>query len=859
MSITINHNSMAGNANRNLAATYGKLSTNIQRMSSGLRINSAADDAAGLAIREMMRADISTLQQGLRNAADGISMIQTADGALGIIDEKLTRMKELAEQASTGTYTTVQREIINSEYQAMAAEIDRIANATNFNGIKLLDGSVSNQHGGQGVKIHFGLSNNAAEDYYFINIGDARATSSTGLRVGGDAKNDVWAQGGTAAYGEAAGCCSGGFDSLNGPAGFTDGQSFSFGYNWDWKAESAGQLLTGKYLSGRYTVNSGDSLQDLVAKVNGGTQSRVGIAINSAALAAAAASGGTVAVCIGDEAYYWGNTSAAEGYNKKVHDVKISAAAAESAQVAYKPGGTNPTVWASGDAIDRLENAGINLGHKLQNTSAMSAGVDTATPLTSASASAAIKIVMSAYNEDISAQMAANGLSAGNTVKLTVSSAKATTSAADAAAMSAGISAANGIITEDGAAWSGSGAATIGTGIFTDSAGNWTTSATIAGRLNMTELQAEVTANASAGNSADVTISIGGNSYEFADLAASDLADSIASAAAAHINKGMAAAPNLVRVEGTETVVVKGNVTMAVTDFEAKEQIKPVGGAIDKTKTKIQVDDNVIGGSGKGFTGESLAKAINENSASDFWAMTETNADGKEMVYVFAKEGGSDQNSILACDVAGSNSASRTALSAIEFENVETGEFNQSGTNMSLGGQKWGTMSPVLSKSVNGQETWNVSLNGRDVGEGRDLWIASPASLTLPGLKEDIINGMDGNAFAEVQNAANANWKGAEVRTQSSAQEALDALTEAIVQKDKIRADLGGLQNRLENTMTNLEIQTENLSASESRISDVDVAKEMTEFTKNNVMSQAAVGMLAQANSMSQMALSLIR
>ncbi|MDR1083641.1 MAG: flagellin, partial [Deltaproteobacteria bacterium] len=187
MALIINHNMTAQNAARNLGTIYDRLSTSVQRLSSGLRINSAADDAAGLAIREMMRADIATMNQGIRNTADAISMIQTADGALGVIDEKLVRMKELAEQAATGTYTTAQREIIKSEYQAMAAEIDRIANATNFNGIKLLDGSVTNQHGGQGLKIHFGVSNNPAEDYYFVNIGDARATSSTGLRIGGDA------------------------------------------------------------------------------------------------------------------------------------------------------------------------------------------------------------------------------------------------------------------------------------------------------------------------------------------------------------------------------------------------------------------------------------------------------------------------------------------------------------------------------------------------------------------------------------------------------------------------------------------------------------------------------------------------
>ncbi|MDR2726304.1 MAG: flagellin, partial [Candidatus Adiutrix sp.] len=129
MSLIINHNMMAMNATRNLGNAYKNLSTSVQRLSSGLRINSAADDAAGLAIREMMRADIATTMQGHRNAADAISLIQTADGALAVIDEKLIRMKELAEQAATGTYTTAQREIINSEYQAMAREIDRIANA----------------------------------------------------------------------------------------------------------------------------------------------------------------------------------------------------------------------------------------------------------------------------------------------------------------------------------------------------------------------------------------------------------------------------------------------------------------------------------------------------------------------------------------------------------------------------------------------------------------------------------------------------------------------------------------------------------------------------------------------------------
>ncbi len=179
MALTLNTNLMAFNASRNLGNHYSNLATSVRRLSSGLRVGTAADDAAGLAIRELMRADIATLNQGVRNANDAISLIQTADGALGVIDEKLIRMKELAEQAATGTYNSDQRLMIDSEFQAMAAEIQRIATATNFNGVKLLDGSLSGQHNGSGLKstgelkVHFGTGNDSAEDYYYLNVGDA--------------------------------------------------------------------------------------------------------------------------------------------------------------------------------------------------------------------------------------------------------------------------------------------------------------------------------------------------------------------------------------------------------------------------------------------------------------------------------------------------------------------------------------------------------------------------------------------------------------------------------------------------------------------------------------------------------------
>jgi len=147
--LAIKNNLMAANAARHLGNSYNALATSVERLSSGLRINSAKDDAAGLAVRELMRANIAVIQQGARNAQDGISMLQTMEGAMSTIDDKLVRMQQLAEQAATGSYSSAQRTIMENEFKEMRDEIDRIAGATKYNNIKMLDNSAT-------VSIHFG-------------------------------------------------------------------------------------------------------------------------------------------------------------------------------------------------------------------------------------------------------------------------------------------------------------------------------------------------------------------------------------------------------------------------------------------------------------------------------------------------------------------------------------------------------------------------------------------------------------------------------------------------------------------------------------------------------------------------------
>ncbi|MFQ5482056.1 MAG: flagellin [Nitrospinaceae bacterium] len=130
------------NSQRSLARNNALLGVSISRVASGIRIQNAKDDAAGLAVTEQLSADTRTLAQGARNLNDGISLVNTAEGAMGEQSKILIRMRELASQAATGTVGKVARETVNLEFQALRAELDRISATTEFAGTKLLDGSL---------------------------------------------------------------------------------------------------------------------------------------------------------------------------------------------------------------------------------------------------------------------------------------------------------------------------------------------------------------------------------------------------------------------------------------------------------------------------------------------------------------------------------------------------------------------------------------------------------------------------------------------------------------------------------------------------------------------------------------------
>jgi len=198
MSTRINHNMLSLTAQRAIWTTQSELDKSVQRLSTGLRINYAWDDPTGLGVSERMKANIGGMQEAEKNATYDVNMLQTAEGALSVVDEKLVRMRAIAVQASNGILTTLDRQVANVEFQQLKSEIDRIAKTTNYNGFYLIDGShaaatastdttlalgynaVSDTNDGKAIKFHIGENNQVGKDFYYVNLGDM-TTSALGL------------------------------------------------------------------------------------------------------------------------------------------------------------------------------------------------------------------------------------------------------------------------------------------------------------------------------------------------------------------------------------------------------------------------------------------------------------------------------------------------------------------------------------------------------------------------------------------------------------------------------------------------------------------------------------------------------
>jgi flagellin len=183
MALVINHNTSSLNAQRNLANTGRALSKAFERVSSGLRVNSAADDAAGLGVAENLEATSRSARVAMRNTNDGISVVQTAEGATSEVGNILKRMRELAVQSSSETLESTERAYVQDEYSALAQEVDRIAQVTEFNGLKLTNAANST------LSVQVGV-NNTTNDRISITLGDL-SSSTLGVNTGAMSLNSA--------------------------------------------------------------------------------------------------------------------------------------------------------------------------------------------------------------------------------------------------------------------------------------------------------------------------------------------------------------------------------------------------------------------------------------------------------------------------------------------------------------------------------------------------------------------------------------------------------------------------------------------------------------------------------------------
>jgi len=171
MGLRVNTNIASINAQRNTAQVTTRLARNYQKLSTGLRISTAADDAAGLAISERLRSQVRSLAQASRNANDGISLVQVGEGALNEVSNILVRLRELSIQSANGSSSTADKNTIKEEFDSLVNEVNRIAQSTEFNGIKLLDGSATS------VTFQVGINTTANIDQLNVTLTPALSTS----------------------------------------------------------------------------------------------------------------------------------------------------------------------------------------------------------------------------------------------------------------------------------------------------------------------------------------------------------------------------------------------------------------------------------------------------------------------------------------------------------------------------------------------------------------------------------------------------------------------------------------------------------------------------------------------------------
>lgn len=779
----INHNISALNTHRQLGTNTGATSKALEKLSSGLRINRAGDDAAGLAISEKMRGQIRGLEQAQRNSQDAISLIQTAEGALNETHSILQRMKELASQSANDTNVDSDRAAIQKEINQLTSEINRIANTTEFNTKKLLNGDISDK---SGIVTVANLVNDATVDVdnlaidkksslaagsYEIVVADSAVKGAThtasaevtevtvagnsNLAAGNYQVNIEQGQAKSAALDTAADAVTG--VTMNPLSSLADGQYEIEITRTDTVATGgftgANSGLTGvatngdEALSGNYTIETAAVL----GTVGNGTASAAsfltlnlddaGALANDIgyrlAYAETASGSGIYTVTLQDSTGAALSEAVILDNNVQNYDFKVAGGTANLG-ISFTTATAVNTALAGATADGTYNTFDVSTQVTIKDTAATPATIGTANIAAGAGADT---VTIDGFDIDYDSALLVNGQT--DTIAVT-STLTATFDGADTQTFTAGSS------------------------------------------INFSN-------GVSVTTSSD--ISLYGATPETYDITV-DTTDSY-----------------LATVQTDAGGVVAGSQTVTVSDggtFNLGNGVEINIGTVTGAATHaFTVTSDVQ-------TTATLVNAANEEVASA----------------VVAAPGSVDLGNGVTFDLTSLDNGTAT------FD-VE-GSVEDKSLNMQVGANQ----GQSFSMNVADMRAAALGLAGTQ-GASHDQ--VTGAKFT--NADKDVTNGTD--------NVGQEN--SLDVSTHTSAAAAIKVIDNAINSVSSERSRLGAYQNRLDHTINNLGTSAENLTAAESRIRDVDMAKEMMEFTKNNILSQAAQAMLAQANQQPQGVLQLLR
>jgi flagellin len=757
MAQVINTNIASLNAQRNLNTSQGSLATSLQRLSSGLRINSAKDDAAGLAISERMSSQIRGLDQARRNSNDGISLAQTAEGALQESGNILQRIRELAVKSANATNSASDRLALNSEVNQLISELDRIASTTSFNGLRLIDGSYTAQTFQVGAFSRESIS---------VNIG---AATSDRLGI-----NKVYS---------------------NNPVA-TDAIS------------AATQSTTAAEIHPRGAFSTAAGAASAITAA---------VPLQNITVADASGNSQTVSVAAGSQlsdirtdllgASVVGVTAGTTTVDYAAHSLTVSLSA---------------SIWEAGDTFS------LTIGN-----GTATAGNSLALALTASG---------NGFEADLATAVAAfNGAGTNKPAGITL--------AIDGTSLS---------ILQDGSGTTDATTQIAVGGATTNNGGS--VSASISGTALVG------TTNGSAPSAAgDTYVQVAGGLINFGQ------ADEIVSVTsdASEANTIFAAEQGAIGIANTDTAA--GNNVAAQTLTINGQTPKTVSVAENASARAIAAAINGVA-SETGVQASARTNALLSGLSAD--GVVSFNLNGTDISASITTTDMSNLADALNAKTSGTGVIAKLSvdkqsitLEAQFGDDIAIKDFTSSAAT---------TTSPVSLnvqglKSDEGVELVNSGLavrltDNKTTGSPDSTVIGGEIEFKSPGTYFSVSSSLDETAGGLFQGSADQLQAGAlqdvksiDISTVETATRALDIVDGALAKVNGIRADLGAVQNRFEATISNLQINSENLSAARSRIRDTDFAAETANLTRGQILQQAGTAMLAQANALPNQVLSLLQ